>query len=436
MKIDLFKEKYLDLILIKPTGLEYFKIYTQDRSNFQILKKDEIKSEIFKHGLFNFHNFDDSLSKLLGKYKLNEVGIIIHTPNIFFKFIKLPPSKEPVSSIVNYLKINFTLPIERYSLSIFEDKYKSIGQTANYKVFLISKDIIENILKAVEKYNLLPLFISPSIEPIYQYFLNEAFLDFGGKYFFIIILKNLIMTAIIQNIRLEKLILEEIDLEKSDISFLIFRIYNSFKQELDQSTKIVVLSEEKIQKQEIPADFKILPPDILIKGSYLVYKNILKETKVKTTIDFLPIKNYKAYFLNRISSILVFISIYIILLALTFSAVFFGINKFLDKKITDLKRSIGSLNIKLTNYENLSNFIETTKRLEKRQINDLAKLEKILPSGLITNLSLNSQETIFSIKTTKDKKEEIIREIANQLPEVKLIEEKSINEEIELKYKF
>jgi hypothetical protein len=142
MIIDIFKEKSLDLLMINSKSVIYFKI-AKEKAKIKILKSEKIETLISSQRIFYLSNLEEALRIILKKYKVTELGIILNLPNIIFQRINLTiaaPSKE---ALLNYLKTNIPLPIEKYNLFFKQDKYKTLPNMSTFNVFLVSKEIID-----------------------------------------------------------------------------------------------------------------------------------------------------------------------------------------------------------------------------------------------------------------------------------------------------
>jgi hypothetical protein len=433
MKFDIFKEKYLDLLIINNKSIDYFKI-THEKEKVKVVKSARVEAEIYSQGVFHFPNLEPALQILFQKHKLNELGIILNLPNIIYQKITLPRGSSPKDAIIHYLKTNFPLPIEKYALFYKEDKYRTLPTLATFNVFLISKEIIDSILAIIEKYNLIPLFISPSIEISFQYLLNKAVLDFNEEYLIFVLEENTLIACLIRNLRLEKVVLEEYEPQKINIDLLISRVYVFFKQELNPATKIIFFLEKKEDLPEITHEkmfWPSKPTDVLLEGGYLVFTNVLAEKQI---IDFLPLKNYTAYFLNRIPSIVMFLSAYLVLLSLLISASYFVLQNHLQKKIKNISLQVKSLPLD----QNLQTEIETlsgmAKKLNLETFSKFSSIEKIRYFQGLQSINFTHQGLTFAIKIPKQDIEKIKFQLSKDFPNAKLIEETSLENEVILKY--
>jgi hypothetical protein len=88
MKIDIFKEKYFDLLIINCGSVSYFKI-GREKTKIKVLKSERIETKIFSQGVFYFNNLEPILQVIFKKHKLTELGIILNLPNIIFQRINL-----------------------------------------------------------------------------------------------------------------------------------------------------------------------------------------------------------------------------------------------------------------------------------------------------------------------------------------------------------
>jgi hypothetical protein len=434
MKIDIFKEKYLDLLIINNTSISYFKI-TQEKTKIKVLKSEKVEAKIFSQGVFYFTNLEPALQVILKKHKLTELGIILNLPNIIFQKINLAGTTGVKEALFNYLKTNFPLPIEKYSLFYKQEKYKALPTLSTFNVFLISKEVIDSLLAVIEKYDLIPIFISPSVEIFFQYLLNKALLDFNEEYLIFLLEENTLLAFLISNLRLERVILEEYNPGKIDLDLLISRIYDFLKSELKPTTKIIFFMEKKDFSEIVQQKIFFPAPtiNVFLEGGYFAFNNVLAEKQI---IDFSPLKNYTAYFLNRVPSIVVFLSIYLFILSFLISISFFVFQNIFTKESRKLASQIPSLSFK----ENLQNQLEILKKIASELKPDLffkfSSLEKIKNLPGFESLNFSSQGMVFSLKVEDKEAEKIKFQISRDFPNSKLIEESTMENKVLLKYSF
>jgi hypothetical protein len=436
MKIDFFKEKYFDLIIINNKGIRYFKMEKENRK-ITVLKSDQINIDIYSQGIFSLSNLEIALQTLLNKHQLTELGIILNLPNIIFKRISLNRNATTKEAIWNYLKINLPLQIEKYSLFYKEDKYKTSPTMATFDVFLISKEIIDSLLGIIEKYNLLPIFIAPSVDIIFQYLLDKTIIDVDGEYLIFLLEENNLIVLLIRKMRVIKVILEEYDNQKTDLNFLITRIYDFLKNELKETAKIIFFMDKnqnfsQITQQKI---FLSVPAtNIFIEGCYITLSKILNE---KQTINFLPFKNYTAYFLNRLPSIIIFLSAYIAILFLLTSTTFIVFNNILKKEIVRLNDELKILqtqSLKEQLLYELINFKKITDKINEETLNKFHSLEKIKQLSGFESFYFDNQSINFSLQIDSLNNELVKNQIQQNIPQAKLIEENILENKVVLKY--
>jgi hypothetical protein len=434
MKIDIFKEKYLDLLIINNTSIIYFKI-TQEKTKIKVLKSERVEAKIFSQGVFYFTNLEPALQVILKKHQLTELGIILNLPNIVFQRINLTTATAVKEALLNYLKTNFPLPIEKYSLFYKQEKYKALPTLSTFNVFLISKEIIDSLLAVVEKYGLIPIFISPSIEIFFQYLLNKTFLDFNEEYLIFLLEENTLLAFLIRNLRLEKVILEEYDPEKINLDLLISRIYNFLKPELQPTTKIIFFMEKR-DFPEITQQKMFFPSpaiNVFIEGGYFAFMNVLAEKQI---IDFSPLKNYTAYFLNRLPSIIIFLSLYLLILLFLISISFFVFQNIFKREDKKLASEIKTISPKKDVQVQLENLKKITLDLSPDLFSKFSSLEKIKNLRGFESLNLSSQRMVFSLKVENKEAEKIKFQISQDFPNSKLIEETTMENKVILKYSF
>jgi hypothetical protein len=434
MIIDIFKEKYLDLLIINNTSISYFKI-TQEKTKIKVLKSEKVEAKIFSQGVFYFTNLEPALQVILKKHKLTELGIILNLPNIIFQRINLTGTTGVKEALLNYLKTNFPLPIEKYSLFYKQEKYKTLPTLSSFNVFLVSKEIIDSLLAVIEKYNLIPIFISPSVEIFFQYLLSKTILSFNEEYLIFLLEENTLLVFLIRNLRLEKVILEEYDPEKINLDLLISRIYNFFKPELQSTTKIIFFMEKRdfleITQQKI--FFPSPTINVFLEGSYFAFMNVFAEKQI---IDFSPLKNYTAYFLNRLPSIVVFLSTYLLILLFLISISFFVFQNIFKKESKKLASEIKTIAPNENIKTQLENFTKITSEINPDLFSKFSSLDKIKNLPGFESLNFSSQGMIFSLMVENKEAEKIKFQISQDFPNSKLIEETTLDNKVLLKYSF
>lgn len=436
MKLNLFEEKFYDLILISPRSIAYFRL-EKNKISFKVLKSEIINIPLIEQGILKFENLEKGIVFFIDKYKLKELGIVFNLPNIIFQRISLPRGGNPQEVITNYLRTTFPLPLEKYTFFYKEDKYKLSPVLSNFNIFFIEKNRIDSILSIIEKFNIIPLFISPSFEVVYQYLLSKSLIDFNEEYLVFFVDQNLIVSFFIKNLRIEKLISEEIDLNNVNLDLIILRIYNFLKPNLSPEAKIIFLDLGKnypeISHQQVFLNLQ--PLEILLEGSFQIFNKVFSDQEF---VDFLPLKSYSAYFLNKLPSVIIFLSVYLIFLFVIFSGLYLVFNFALEKEISNLKQAQLTL-VEQKNYkEQLEKFLNINKDLNLQIWENFDKIKNVLQINDFDylNYSLN-QATLFSLKTKKNDLEKTKRDLSQKFPQLKLIQEEEIsNEEVRLIYSF
>jgi hypothetical protein len=434
MKIDIFQEKYFDLLIINNRGLSYFKI-TQEKNKIKVLKSEKVEANIFSQGVFYFTNLEPALQVILKKYKLTELGIILNLPNIIFQRINLATTAAVKEALLNYLKTNFPLPIEKYSLFYKQDRYKTLSTLSTFNVFLISKEIIDSLLAVIEKYGLIPIFISPSVEICFQYLLNKPLLDFNEEYLIFLLEENTLLAFLMRNLRLEKVILEEYDHEKINLDLLISRIYDFLRPELKTTTKIIFLMEKKDFPEIIQQKIFFPTPtiNIFLEGGYFAFTGALAEKQI---IDFSPLKNYTAYFLNRLPSIVIFLSTYLLILLCLISISFFVFQNIFKKENKSLASEIKTVSPKENDQIQLENLKKIASEFNPDLFLKFSSLEKVKNLPGFESLNFSSRGVIFSLMVDNQEAEKIKLQISQEFPNSKLIEESVMENKVLLKYIF
>jgi hypothetical protein len=439
MKKNLNIQKSYDLIFIENNAVSWFRI-TKKRGNVNVVKSEKILVDfIYNQGVFSLASLEPAIGELITKFKLKEIGIILHLPTLLFQRISLSRDSLPREAILNYLKTNFPLPLDKYSFFYKEDKYQKFGSLSNFNIFFISREIIDGLLNVIEKYGIIPLFISPSIEAYYQYLVSKAIVDFNEEYL-VFFVSNFSLTAIlIKNLRIEKVIIDEIELDKLDKDLLV-RIYNFLKSNFSPEGKILFLGDISFEKIEaIPNQqifFQTKTLNILLEGSYSVFERVMNDEDL---IDFLPIKPYFVYFLNRLPRAIAFVSLYTFVLGVAFGLSYLFINNRLtkefltlrDQKKTTLPVYSDEKSTKLKKIFELSSQLNTTTR------DNFINLEKIVNFPELEEIELlGSNELKLVFRINNQDVPRIKESLMPILPETKKISEEYIDNQLKLRYNF
>lgn len=436
MKIELAREKVYDLLLIENNSLSYFKF--KDRG--EVLKNEVIESNLYLHGIFQRENLDRAISLLIKKHKLKVLGIVLNLPNLLYQRITLPRSANPYEAILNYLKVSFPLSLEKYVFFYKEDKYGLSPTLSNFNIFFTPNEIIDNLLRIIEKYNLIPLFIVPSLEVIYHYLLRKSLIDFNEEYIIFCFQPKMMISFLIKNLRMEKVIIEEIDLEKVDLNLIIARFYNFLKTNVGPEAKVLFFSEKtisplpEISHQQIT--FNLKPLTIFLEGSNFIFSKVFADQEI---VDFLPIKSYSAYFLNRLPSIIIFLSVYLLSIFFIVSSLFLVFNLKFKKEIKNLSEETLKIRVSESDLENkFFQLSELLKNLNLKTLENFAKIKKIASLNNLEKIDLENFEKLnFSLKVQKTDVEKIKFQMNQLFPEIKLIQEEVISEnEVRLIYGF
>lgn len=434
----LASQRIYDLLFIANNNVSWFRL-AKKRGSVEILKSEKILADLYSQGIFHLNNLEPAVSELITKFNLKEIGIIIHLPTLLFQRISLSRDSMPREAILNYLKTSFPLPLDKYSLFYREDKYQKFGSLSNFNIFFVSKEIIEGLLSIIEKYGIIPLFITPSVEAFYQYLVSKAIVDFNEEYL-VFLIDNFSLTALlIKNLRIEKVIIDEIDLDNFDTN-LIFRIYNFLKANFSTEGKVLFFSDKSFSKIENIVQQQIFFPtkslNVLLEGGYNAFERVINDEDL---IDFLPIKPYFAYFLNRLPQALIFVSIYTFALSLIFFGGFIFFSQKFDREILSLQHQTSQQLIP-TIDEEVSKFqkiVDISNKLNTTTLANFTNLRKVINIDNLTevNFSKNSGlDLIFN--AGRDESDRIKKEIKQILPEAKVIIEEYMDNRLKLRYNF
>jgi hypothetical protein len=173
--------------------------------------------------------------------------------------------------------------------------------------------------------------------------------------------------------------------------------------------------------------------NVFLEGGYFVFNNILAERQI---IDFSPLKNYTAYFLNRLPSITIFISVYLFILLFLTSISFFVFQNIFKKEIKNLASQIKIISPNEDTQTQLENFKKIISELNSDLFFKFSSLEKIKNLPGFESLNFSSQGINFSLKVENKDAEKIKFQISQDFPNSKLIEENIMENKVLLKYSF
>lgn len=429
-----FREKEFDILLIEADGISYFKIESQN-GRVNVLKNEKVKNNIFTQNTLDLINFESALTQIVSRYQIQELGVIIHLPNILFQKLNLVKGVNMREAIYNYLKTTFPLPLDQYIFFFKEDTFQKTGFISLFNIYLINKELINRLLIIVEKYNLIPIFITFSGEVFYQYLLNKTLLDFYEDYLIFFLDTNVLTVLFIKNLRIEKIIFEHLSPE-TNIDFTLLRFYNFFRPNFSNDTKILLFTEVKIT---LPSEitqpqfvFDLQPKELFLEGGKILFEKVLNDEEF---IDFLPLKPHLTYFIRRLPKILNLLSIYLGSLILIFTSFYFYVNFRLSKETKKLTSQIVTL--QKSDAENkVKNFLNLTKSLDTELLSKFQLLTQIKSLDAFEKVEFTKDKIAFSLKTTLEKKEGIKLKVSQLIPQARLINEEISGAEVRLTYQF
>jgi hypothetical protein len=173
--------------------------------------------------------------------------------------------------------------------------------------------------------------------------------------------------------------------------------------------------------------------NVFLEGGYFAFNNVLAEKQI---IDFSPLKNYTAYFLNRLPSIIIFLSIYLLILLFLISVSFFVFQNIFKKEGKKLASEIKTISPKEDIMSQLENFKKITSEINPDLFSKFSSLKKIKNLPGFESLTFSSQGMIFSLKVEDKKAGKIKFQVSQDFPNSKLIEETLIENKVLLKYSF
>jgi hypothetical protein len=401
------KEEIIDIILISPDRVIYYDF--DEKENSVILKNLEVfKTPIYENGVFLKNNLEKALDEIIKKYKIKELGISLHFPNIFFQKVTIPRTPDALNAIKNYLQNYLPLNLEKYKIIYKEDVYKLSGNFANYNVFLFPKELEEEILDFFFKEDVTLYFVSPSFEAILSNLLYEALISFTENYLIFFIDEKIAHIFYLENLKPEKIFFEEVS-QETNFDLFIERFINYFtSQDKKFETLIFAFPEIQIKNYNF---VKINPYEFIGKGNIVLLKKIFQD---QPFLDFLSLKPKTVYFLNKIkrsfnlSTIFIFSVTLISLLTLVyFYFDFSNKEKALKEEIQKMQRrgNISEIKSSLDYLTELKGKIE-----EKEKEKKLDVLISLINRGYeVESYDFQRREMVF--KVSKDKIEDFKKEV-------------------------
>ena len=402
-----FKEEIIDIILISPDRIIYYDF--NEKENNLILKNSEIlRTTVYENGVFFKNNLEKALDEIIKKYKIKELGISLHFPNIFFQKLTISRTPDPLSAIKNYLQNYLPLNLEKYKIVYKEDVYKLSGNFANYNVFLFPKELEEEILDFFFKKDITLYFVSPSFEAILSNIFYEALISFTENYLIFFIDEKIVHIFYLENLKPEKIFFEEVS-QETNFDLFIERFINYFtSQEKKFETLIFAFPEIQIKNYNFT---KINPYEFIGKGNIVLLKKIFQD---QPFLDFLSFKPQTVYFLNKIkksfnlSTIFIFTVTLISLLALSyFYFDFSNKEKALREEIQKIPK-IGNFSEIKNSLDYLTQLKERIETKEKEKRLDI--LFSLINKGYeVESYDFQRREMVF--KVDKEKIEDFKKEV-------------------------
>ncbi len=401
------KEEIIDIILISPDRVIYYDF--DEKENSFILKNLEVlKTPIYENGLFFKNNLEKALDEIIKKYKIKELGVSLHFPNIFFQKITISRTPDPLNAIKNYLQNYLPLNLEKYKIIYKEDVYKLSGNFANYNVFLFPKELEEELLDFFFKEDVTLYFVSPSFEAILSNLIYEALISFTENYLIFFIDEKIAQVFYLENLKPEKIFFEEVGPE-TNFDLFIERFINYFtSQEKKFETLIFAFPEIQIKNYNF---IKINPYEFIGKGNIVLLKKIFQD---QPFLDFLSLKPQTVYFFNKIKKSFNLSTFFILIVTLIslFSLIYFYFD-FSNKEQT-LKEEIQKIS-KIENFSEIKNSLDYLNQLKERiETKEKEKKLEVLISLINKDYELESydfqrREIVF--KVSKEKIEDFRKEV-------------------------
>lgn len=431
-KLPSLKERIFDILLIECSGINYIQFEIKE-TKIEVLKDKKIQISIFNQNVLNLNNLEVALNQIISQEQVQELGIILHIPNILFQKINLVKSPNIEEAIYNYLKTTFPLPLDQYRFFFKEDPFQKTGNISAFNIYFINKELVTRLLMAVEQYNLIPLFITFSAEAFYHYLLKKTLIEFYSEYLIFFIDQHLISILWIDNLRVGKVIFEEI-FPETNIGLTILRFYNFFKTNFSAQTKILFFSQKdfpiptEIKEQKFI--FNINPRDVFLESGQILFEKVFADEKF---IDFLPIKPRSAYFIRRLPKIFNLLSIFLGSLILIFAPFYFYVYFQFKKQEKELSSQI--IRVKSTDYENkVRNFLKLTQDLDFKSWERFQLLNQIQKISSLETIIFDKEKVIFSMKIKKEDLAKIQSLLSRSFPQIKPLGEEFIGDEVRLTY--
>lgn len=348
----------LDLIVISPQRISLYHIKGEWKKKISLESKFEYVGEIFSKNLLYVHNLEQAFKNLKAKHTdLIEAGIILHLPGLIFQRVSLPISRNFRETLLSYLRSKFPIPLQQYY--IFSKVESQLENTVTVSIFFLPRQLIDSLVKILEKVGIVPLFAIHSFNALDIFALDYFSIESDTDYVFIIHSDKAIMSSWIRNYQHFKILTDEID--KGNLKKLQ-RLIAYYDQIVPKANReIFVLTDVKLPEHwQKTYNFKKMPMDLDVFWS-TAGKLATLRLNTSDLIDVLPARPTKIFLFNRLVPILMVASLFTFILVI-FSGIFsFSVTRFIRNKIEAIQTGVrGELNLqaKETAIKNLNQLTE------------------------------------------------------------------------------
>ena len=374
----ILKEEALDIILITPSGVFYYDLEIENKS-LKIKKTNKIVAEIFKDEKIIKENLEEAIKTLKEKEKIEELGIILHLPSVFFQQVVLPRTGNPESAIRNYFQVNLPLPLEKYHLIFKENIYHLSGNLSNFDVFLFPKEIIEDVFEVINKFEITIYFIAPALESVLNNLIYQTIVGFNENYLVIFIDQEIIQVLFLENLKLEKYFVEKINPQTTNFNILIKRFINYFETQ-NKKFNILIFSEIDLNLENLKI-IKTNVYDFIVQGGLILLKKIFNDQKF---LDLFEMKPKSIYFLSRFQRTIIVATVFILSLIFISTSVFLGFYLKLNKELSLLKKETAKIQqASSQNLEENFNYLLNINKILNEKSLILDRLNEVFQKNLV-----------------------------------------------------
>lgn len=416
----------LDLLVISPQKIVLYHV-KGGKKRISLESKFEYSGEFFAKSLLYVANLEKALKELKAKHKdLIEAGIILHLPGLIFQKVSLPISKKLQDTLLNYLRSNLPIPLQKYYTFSKVEKQNLLENTVTVAIFFLPKQLIDSLVNVLEKVNIIPLFAIHSFNALDIFALDYFSIESETDYIFIIHSDKAIMSSWIRNYQHFKVLTDEIETGDLDKLQRLIAYYDQIVPKANREFFVLTSLELPEHWQRI-YNLKKMPIDLDVFWS-IAGKLATLRLSTSDLIDVLPARPTKIFLFNRLVPILRVASLFTFILII-FSGIFsFSLSKFVQNKIEAIQTGVqGELNLqaKENAINNLNQLMEAYLKRHQKPI-DFSAIAEIMNLVEVKKVEADLNKLKIWVIIKKEDLENFSQKIKQILGQVNLqtVEEK------------